>query len=130
MPARKQTSRADRNERWDRLLDKSTRQHDAWVKQFEKEKELLAEFPIVKAEVASIKTWCEEHDAAHRQDMAERKVRQDQLDEKLGKIMTFQEQILDIKRSWQIMLSFGKWVGIAAGAVYSVLRLVHLVKEK
>ncbi len=122
MTARK--LKADRDKRYGELLDQSIKQHKAWVEQFEREKELLAQFPIVKAEVASIKTWCEEHDAAHREERAknekyrlERERRDLATDAKL-------DAILDIKSKAVFLWRVAKLIAGIAVFVLGVLKII------
>lgn len=106
-----------------------------WLAQQKAEKKLLSEFPAYKRKVDVLCARFDQHltdeKAARETDRVEREARQKEHDERMARIEGNIQQILDIKRSTEMVLKFAKWTLGLLAAVATILKIVFpFIKHK
>jgi hypothetical protein len=106
------------------LLDKSIKQHEAWTEQFDRERKMLDEFPILQTEVKGIASWCknhqEEHIAAQKETVRYRQEREDRDKATDAKL----DAILDIKSKAVFLWNVAKVIGSITIAILGFLKII------
>lgn len=114
-------SKIDRDKKYDALLNKSIRQHEAWNEHFDREKAMLLEFPVIKQEVRDLAERFDQHLVSEKEererDRADRDRRQGELDSKL-------DALLDIKSKAVFLWRVAKIVGTITIGILTFIKLI------